>query len=343
MIRIGIIGTGDRVCSHGEVTFSTAADRCTVAALCDVAPDRLQDANGIYQEAFGPSIALFEDYKEMLATAELDAVYVAGPNHLHRDMTVAALEAGCHVLCEKPMETTLAKVDEMIAAANRTGKILALGMQMHYWEHYHRIKEMLDAGVIGDIVQIWCTEYRGPYKERKDWVWEQAQSGGAIVEKNCHHYDIMDLWVGSLPTTVYATGGIAKHHTPYGYRSEIVDNAWILNEYENGVHGMLGICFTGPDKGHKREFGIHGTKGRMFMSLTDKEDLHIIHADGREETLPNPLTRLRGGLWDDFVDCARTGSTPLVTPERGRRSLLVPLAAEKSIAESRVVHVNELT
>jgi len=343
-VRIGIIVTGQRVCAHGEVTFGNTRDKCTIAALCDVAPERLKQAKDMYEKAFGYPIQVFEDYRQMLATVDLDGVYIAGPNHLHRDMTLAALEAGCHVLCEKPMETTLAKADEMTAAAERSGKILALGMQMHYWAHYHRIKQMIDDDVIGKIVQVWCTEYRGPFFETKDWVWETAKSGGAIVEKNCHHYDIMDLWVDSMPTTVYATGGIAKHHTPHGSPSQIVDNAWILNDYENGVHGMVGICFTGRQGKHRREFGINGTRGRIFLTLADKEAIHITHEDGRDEVLPtNPDKHLLGGLWKDFVDCILENRRPLVAPQRGRRSLLIPLAAEKSIAEKRVVHVNELT
>ena len=341
-VRIGIIGTGQRVCSHGEVTFLAAREECEVVALCDIKPDRLQEAKRVYEEAFEIPIATFADYGEMLAKTDLDGVYVAGPNDLHRDMTLAALEAGCHVLCEKPMETTLQKADDMAAAAVRRGKRLALGMQMHYWVHYHQIREMIDRGVLGDLVQVWCTEYRGPFMETKDWVWETERSGGAIVEKNCHHYDIMDLWVDSLPTTVYATGGIAKHHAPYGYTSEIIDNAWVLNEYENGVHGMLGICFTGVQGKHRREFGIHGTRGRIFLTLDDEEAIHLTYDDGREEVLPRTWEKLRGGLWHDFADVVRTGCEPLVTPERGRRSLLVPLAAEKSIAEKRPVHVSEL-
>jgi len=339
---IGIIGTGQRVCSHGEVCFLTEREKCIIAALCDVVPERLKSAKAIYEKAFGCTVETFADYREMLSRADLDGVYIAGPNHLHRDMTLAAFDAGCHVLCEKPMETTLAKCDEMTAAAERSGKILALGMQMHYWKHYHDIREMIAAGTIGDIVQVWCTEYRGTFGKTKDWVWEKEKSGGAIVEKNCHHYDIMDLWVGSMPTTVYATGGIAKHHRPHGHRSEIVDNAWILNDYENGAHGMVGVCFVGGRGKHRREFGIHGTKGKIFLTLDDKEALHITYEDGRSEVVNRPLERLRGGIWADFIESIQSGRAPLVMPDRGRRSLLIPLAAEKSIEEKRIVHVKEI-
>ena len=98
---------------------------------------------------------------------------------------------------------------------------------------------------------------------------------------------------------------------------------------------MVGICFTGPEHGHKREFDIQGTKGRIYLNLTDKEAIHFTHEDGREEVIPQTEEKLRGGLWNDFIDSIRAGRAPLVTPDRGRRSLLVPLAAEKSIAEKR--------
>ena len=347
-LRIGIVGTGQRVCYHGGVVFTEnsenedCGDAMVVAALCDTRPERVAHAKAFYEEHLGYEIATYADYQKMYAEAGLDAVYVAGPNDTHRDMTVAAFEHGLHVLTEKPMDVSLARCDEMIAAARKADRILALGMQMHYRVRYHKVRELIEQGVIGKPVMLWCTEYRGPFGGIKDWVWQRERSGGAIVEKNCHHYDILSLWVQSEPTTVYASGSIEKHTMPYGkYPSDIVDNAWVLNDYACGARAMVGVSFLAT-KGHQREFGVIGTEGRIFFSGQDNEVLHISTNDGASRTFENRAV-VRGGLFRDFVDCVRTGEQPLVTAEMGRASLRVPLAAEMSIAEKRVVNVSEVT
>jgi predicted dehydrogenase len=337
------MGTGRRVVNHGEIPFRDCSDDCEVTALCDNKPENLQEAADLLKEKTGVQAKGYDDYRKMLDAEELDGVYIAGPNDTHAEMAVACMEAGVHVLCEKPLEVSLAKVDEMIAARDRTGKILAVGLQMEYNDHYHKFRDYVKSGKLGDIIQVWCMEYRDPYFESKEWVWEKERSGGAIVEKNCHHYDIMDFWVDSMPTTVYATGSIAKVHEMSGKKSEIVDNAWILNDYENGCKGMLGVCFLGGrGKGHHREFGIHGTEGKATMCLTDKEQIHVSLNTGEKEVIPQVEVKVRGNLWRDFVDCIKNGTEPLVSAERGRKSLLIPMAAELSIEESRIVHVNEL-
>lgn len=343
-VKIGIVGMGQRACHHGGALFATCKDTAHITAICENRPDRLAYAKKMYEEEFGYPIAAYLDYNEMYDKAGLEGVYVAGPNYAHRDMTLAAFDRKLHVLCEKPMELSLARCDEMIAASKKAGRVLAMGMQMHYRVRYHKIREFIDQGMIGRPAMVWCTEYRPTFAEMKDWVWEKAKSGGAIVEKNCHHYDILSLWVNSDPTTVYATGNIMKHFTGSGRKSEIVDNAWILNDYANGARGMVGICFLGSAKQkHYREFGVIGTEGKMHFTWEANETIHIELTNGTKMTYDaGPDAELRGGMFQDFLDCIRTGRRPLVTGELGRASLLVPLAAEKSIEEKRLVHVSEL-
>jgi len=333
---------GARTCHYGGACFLDCRDEVVIAAVCDNRAERLAEGREIYGEAFGYDISGFDDYRRMYEEAGLDAVYVAGPNHLHRDLSVAAFDAGLHVLCEKPMDTTLAKCDEMIAAARRAGKALGLGMQMRFRKRYHKVRELIEQGRLGTVAMVWCTEYRCQFAATKDWVWQKAKSGGAIVEKNCHHYDILNLWVDSRPTTVYATGSIIKHATGAGGPSDIIDNAWIVNDYECGARAMVGICFLGRPGAHYREFGVQGTEGKVFFSHHDAEKLHVEYNTGEVETYDlSGVPDIRGGVFRDFVACVKSGDAPFVTGELGRASLLVPLAAEKSIAEKRVVHVDE--
>lgn len=344
-LRLGVIGMGQRTVHHGwdgelRQAFEEAPGLFEVAAICDNRPDRLAHAAGFLKDHVGVSPQSFPDYTQMLAEAGLDAVYIASPNHLHREMAVRCFEAGCDVLCEKPMATSLADADAMIAAARRHGRILALAMQMHYRKRYHRVAELIREGRIGEPVMAWCMEFRGPYAEIKDWVWETAKSGGALVEKNCHHADILDLFTDGRPLRVFATGGQKKYAEIYRRKSEIVDHAWINWECDNGVKGMIGISFVQGER-HEREFGVIGTEGKLKFDLTDGEKIHLTPNRGEKELIECP-GELRGGMSVDFCHCVRTRETPLVTPERGRASLLVPLAAERSIAERRVVQVAEV-
>jgi len=343
-VRVGIVGMGQRSCHHGGALFKDCPDEALIAGVCDNRPERLALGKKMYAEVFGYPVQGYLDYIEMYEKADLDAVFIAGPNCLHRDMSISALERGLHVLCEKPMETTLAKCDEMIAAAERAKRILAMGMQMFYTERPHKILELIKQGVIGKVAMVWCTEYREPFAEMKDWVWDQGKSGGAIVEKNCHHYGILDMWAQSDPTTVYATGNILKHFVKSGKESQIVDNAWVVNDFENGARGMVGVCFLGGQHNHYRELGVIGTEGRIFYSRpTDNQVIHVRLNNGMEMDInTNAMPLPRGGVFRDFLQCVRTGAQPLVTGELARRAILIPLAAEKSIAEKRVVQVSEL-
>ena len=339
-LRLGIIGAGgQRCCFHGGCVFQ-GIPNVEIAALCDNRADRLAYAKKMYAEHAGFRGKLYADYMEMIAKAGLDAVYVSGPNHLHRDMAVAALDAGLHVLCEKPFALSLRDADEITAAAERNHRVLGLGMQMHYRERYLKIGEIIESGEIGRVTQCWCMEHRPTFAAIKDWVWDPELSGGAVVEKNCHHYDVMDIWVKSDPTLVYATGNIQRHFTPHGFRSGIVDNAWILNDYANGAKAMVGINFC-EDSRHYREFGVIGTLGRITFSSDDGEIIHIRTNDGKTRDFQTEKL-VRGDIFQDFVDSALAGRDPLVTAAMGRRSMLVPLAAEISMREKRAVHVSEL-
>lgn len=344
-IRVAVIGMGQRSCFHGGHLFSSCKNDIEMAAVCDNRKDRLEFGVKAYSEDFKCNVKGYLDYNEMFQKEKLDGVFIVTPNYTHKDITLAAIASGINVLCEKPMEISLKNCDEMIRAAKKAKKILAFGMQMHYRARYHKVKELIENGAIGKIAQIWCTEYRGPYCEIKDWVWKKELSGGAIFEKNCHHYDLLNWWVDSMPTTVYASGNIIKHKKPYGIKSEIIDNAWIINDYENGARGMVGINFLAdPQMNHRREFGILGTEGRISFNLDDGEIIHVEYNSLHNENYEMIQNQwIRGGLEQDFIDSIRTGRQTLVTGEMAKNSLLVPMAAELSIDEKRIVHISELS
>jgi len=343
IVRLGIIGMGQRTVYHG---FVPEVERCKgvkITALCDVKEDRLKKGLEDYQKALGYELRGFTDFGEFLDAGAADAVYLATPNYTHRAMTEQAVAGGLDVLCEKPMATTIADCDAMIEAAEKHGKILAIGQQMNYRERYHKVMELIETGRIGEPTMLSCIEYRCPFKEMKDWVWRKEYSGGAIVEKNCHHYGLLDWWAKGKPTKVYASGGQKKYSTIYGVKSELVDNAYVLADYDNGARSLVGVCFLSTKDWHFREFAVIGTEGRVWFDNRDGEVIHFRnpHKNIQEDFKIDGV--LRGGMLQDFVDCVRERKRPLMTGEEGRASLLIPAAAQLSLELGRVVEIGEVS
>ncbi len=144
-IRLGVVGTGNRSRGNHLPIIKKLIPEMEIVALCDITPEALQKAHEITPEA-----AVYPDHQRMLAEQKnLDAVLVVVPNYVHADVTVDALEAGKHVLVEKPMATHLADADRMIAAARKNKRVLQLGMQSRYSDGYQRMAQMIHSGAIG--------------------------------------------------------------------------------------------------------------------------------------------------------------------------------------------------
>ena len=341
-VRLGIVGMGQRTVYHG---FLPEVKRCRgvrIAALCDLKPGRLKRGLEDYQRELGYEVEGYTDFAALLAAGVVDAVYIATPNYTHRKLTEQAVAVGLDVLCEKPMDVTIPDCDAMIEAAKKHDRILAIGQQMNYRKRYHKLMELIENGDVGDPTMLSCVEYRGPFKEMKDWVWKKDFSGGAIVEKNCHHYGVLDWWAKGKPTKVYASGGQKKLAAVGGHQSELVDNAYVLADYDNGARSMVGICFLAAKRYHFREFNVIGTEGRVWFNNIDGEVIHFenTHKGVKEDFKIDE--NLRGGLLQDFVDCVRERKEPLMTGEQGRASLLVPIAAQLSLERGQPVDVSEV-
>ncbi len=142
-IRFGIIGTGIMGNSLGRVIRNVS--QASIVALSDFVPQRLEEAG----REFGVT-ALYADYKEMLRREKLDAVAVATPDHFHKDPVVSALEAGCHVFVEKPLTTSQAEAEAIFRVVEKTGKKLQIDFNHRWLSPYHKVKEMVLGGQVGE-------------------------------------------------------------------------------------------------------------------------------------------------------------------------------------------------
>jgi predicted dehydrogenase len=303
------------------------------------------------------------DFSALVGREDIQAVAIATPQDTHRDLTVEAFQHGKHVFCEKPLARTVAQCDDMIAAAEGAGRTLIVGQQMRYHYFLQKIADLIQDDVIGKPIMLWLKEMRGPFRVSPEhmWIFDRERSGGMLVEKSCHHFDLFNWYAGSRPVSVYASGGQDVFHELAGVRSSICDNAWVIVNYESGARAVLGLgMFLGrshPQEGgigtHRRDIGVAGEKGMILQGGALPQDAVEIHSSQNRDvtriqmdpkgTRPTPFNQHgEVGIFMDFAACIREGRRPFASGDAGRLALAVSLAAEQSIDERRVVALSEI-
>ena len=286
-IRVAIIGPG----RHGRDLINYALDIPGVRfqAVCDIWPYNRKYAAGLLKKRGHPATA-YEDYRDLLATEKgLDAAIIATPDSFHADQTVACLEAGLHVYCEKEMHHTLAGARRMVLAAQRTKKLLQIGRQHRSNPRYFTALDFLNAKkAVGRITHVygqWHGHKRVPYTwpkaleipvetlvkygyesmdEHRNWRWREKFSAGEIANLASHQIDVFNWFLGALPKAVMASGGL-----DYCTQYELYDNATCLFDWDYAwqgvtrtVRGMHVTLTTTDDGGFYEAFmGDEGVLG----------------------------------------------------------------------------------
>jgi len=342
--RIGMIGTGAR---GREVlrALKGGSFPCEIVALCDVVPAHLQQA----AQDIGGSPKLYEDYREFLEHQPLDVAFVSTPNYLHKEMVLAALRRGLDVFCEKPLGLTVAECDEMISAWRAEKSVFIVGLQNRYQPLHVKIGQLIAEGVIGDVQHIAASEFRGDWKQidpasinatKVNWRHYDALSGGSLIEKHCHDFDLFDLWLGRHPVRVCGLGG-----TGYYQGRDSLDHASVVTEYENGCTVSLdfnvGVRFG---KGF-HEWTIVGTKGQLrFERKGTTLTVATWEPQRREEKLAiklSPNDTAHGGTIDLF-ECLEHRRLPSANPLVGRQSVKTAQAAQQAIRTRQMVELGSL-
>jgi len=343
MLRIGLLGAG-WFGREAHLRNLVKLDGVHVSAVSSRSSASLEASCGIV----GPDLKVFSDWREVIALDEVDAVIVALTNDQHHEAATAALRAGKHVLCEKPLGLTIGQCNEIIDAAGESGKILQIGHEMRFQRLYREMKEMIDRGAIGDLQLMWCREFRGPM--RPGWRSSEALTGGTILEKNVHHLDLFNWMMDCRPVRVSAHGG-----TNVLRDREILDNAQILIEYEGGRRASLELCLFAP-YGGDCEIGACGDKGRID---TKNQALELVHHrfdvpdrqvmqiadEGDAANFVDSSGRVDRGIGPElahFVECIIHDRTPLNDGPSARLAVAVCLAAQESIRRRESVTIAEI-
>jgi predicted dehydrogenase len=360
-LRLGIVGTGTFTRgSHLPVIASLAG--IDVAGLCDTDGEALSKAKALVP----PGVRTFGDYRELVAMPGLDAVLVATPTHLHPEIAAAAFREGRHVFCEKPLASRPENLRQGLAAWKASGLLLQVGYVYRYAPIFRRMRARIGAGDLGSPRMMWAHEFRAAFYT--PWRYDAAVSGGTLVEKCCHHFDLFHWMLGAPAVKVMGLGGQAvvrpgadvetivgtTIHIP---ETSLLDHAWILTEHANGCRASLGLSLFAPHGPYggtdgdleSLDVGVIGDAGKL-VAYVRRNELRFWSRDGgtaqveRIEVGAEAQGWHAGGReqWVEFMECVRSGRRPVCDGILGAQGLLPAFAAERAIREERPVSLDEI-
>lgn len=226
----------------------------------------------------GPNCTAYDDYRDLLADETVDAVVVVTPNFTHIDVMRDVIASGKHVLCEKPLCTTASDCEILIDLAEGYDGVIWVGLEYRYMPAVAALLDQLRHGFVGDVQMVAIREHRFPFLVKVgDWNRFNKYSGGTLVEKTCHYFDLMNLIIGERPTQVFASGGQNVNHLDEVYdgeRSDIFDNAFVIVDYPNGVRAMLDLCMFAEATKDQEELSVVGNAGKLDARIPTSE-LHL--------------------------------------------------------------------
>jgi len=304
----------------------------------------------------GRPIALYADHRDMLAAPDaFDAVIVATPNFTHRAVLEDVLATGAHVLIEKPLCTTLEDCQWVAGATRGYGGLVWMGLEYRWMPPVTRFLDEARAGAAGDIKMLTIREHRFPFLRKiGDWNRFNRNTGGTLVEKSCHFFDLMRLITGAEPRRVMASGGHDVNHFDERYDGEtpdIMDNAFVIVEFDNGMRAAHELCMFVTALEQREHLTVTGTKGALEVLIPQGTLAHTRNTGNAttRTTIDVDQKVLEAGYHHGasyyqhlaFQEAIRTGSTPLVTVDDGLRAVAMGLAAHRANDEKRVVDMAE--
>ena len=330
-VRVGLIGLGGMGRTHFGCYRNNPDVR--IVAICDVDPRKRSgdwsgtginiDTGDTAQQAELAGIALYERYADMLADPSVDTVDICLPTSLHAAATIAALEAGKPVLCEKPMARTVAEGEAMAAAVAASGQPLMIGHCLRYWPQYVKAHEIIASGKYGK--PFYARFYRSsatPIWSWDGWLTDGARSGGVVLDMHVHDVDTALWWFGK-PESIRAEG-ITQNGCPL-----TVDSLW---RYDNGLRVYHYGSWDNHGGGFQMRFEVR-MEGATLTWDSARDSLLRLYTGGEqiEEIAVSDESAYQREV-DDFIRCVRAGRKPeRVTPETSLLSLEVVLEELRQI------------
>jgi myo-inositol 2-dehydrogenase/D-chiro-inositol 1-dehydrogenase len=349
-LRVGIVGSGMMGFEHIR-NLRLQPDMQLVALADPNPPSRL-----LGRRATDHPVAEYEDARGMLDAESLDAVIIATPNFTHAAVLDELLDRPIDLLVEKPLCTTLEDCDRIVRAAENRSRVTWVGMEYRFMPPVERLIQEIEADRAGQLRMLAIREHRYPFlKKVGDWNRFNRNTGGTLVEKCCHFFDLMNLIVGSAPERVYASGGQDVNHLDERYDGQvpdILDNAYVIVDYAGGVRALLDLCMFAEASRNEQEICATGDLGKVECFIPESRVV-IGLREGREMTeipieVPQEILEAgfhHGATWYQqraFLDAILDPEAPVIDVHAGRAAVALGVAAQRSIETGAPIAMSDL-
>lgn len=336
-LGFGLIGYGAWGKCHAQAIRETSG--CELRAVAAASEASRKAAS---EET---SAEVYADYRELVSRDDLDVVDIVVPNYLHEEVATAALAAGRNVLLEKPMSVSAESCDRIIAAARASGKLLLIGHEMRFSPMYVAMHEIIQSGRLGVPRYILADLWRRPYRTGSDgWRMDPARVGNWILEEPVHFFEAT-AWLlngAGQPSTVYAFGNRRES----GAVVDTNDNFTAVVTYPNQAYAVISQTLAAVE--HHFSLKVFGSKGmlraewhaEMDRSEKPSYSLEVSSGIGMEAVhlngTPGELFELRQEM-SALANALRDGAPLPITPDEGRRAVMLCMEAQRSLATGKVI------
>lgn len=339
--KFGVIGAGS-IARQRHLPELLENPQAEIAAVCDTHLARAKEMTALYGGR------AFYDYRDLISMKELDAVIVCATNTTHAEMTIAALQAGKHVMCEKPMATTLKDARAMIEASEQTGKYLMIAHNQRLAPACVKAKEILQSGKLGRILTF-QTVFGHPGSEfwaidgASTWFYDKKITAfGVMGDLGIHKIDLVHWLLDQDFIEAAAMAGTLNKRNEKGELIDVEDNAVCLLKTDRGVMGTVTVSWTYQKEDNSTI--IYGEKGVLRIYAHPEYQLIVDYSNSEGEyhkvgEIPTNIKQIKSGIIDLFVDCLVNQRKPEISGEEGYKALSTVMACFEAIEKKQIVSI----
>ena len=320
-LKVGVVGLK---VGNSHVTDYLASPDVAEVVLCDINENTLKTVGE--RHGIGKRYGSFTD---MLARETPDAVSIAAPNKMHMPLTIQALEAGCHVLCEKPMARTAAEAADMIDAARKHRRKLMINFNQRFEPHHRAMKSIIESGRLGDIYFVRTTWHRRRGVPRWYTLTRDVCGGGGLIDLGVHRLDLA-MWLCGYPQPEWVLGrAFSKVEIQEDPSFELDDMAVAMIRMKGGIMLELEASWAGHRESEEMKTRIYGTKGGLLLRTVPSDpasskrqlytefDGKLVNVDLAEGEFGNAPLSPRMSIRQAFIDSILGDTEVPCTPEQG--------------------------
>ena len=345
MFNIGIIGCG-KIAQVRHIPEYAGHPQARLAGFYDLNQERAREL----AEKWGGKA--YSSWEEMLADPGIDAVSICVANNAHAQLSIAALRAGKHVLCEKPMATTLADCEAMVAAARESGKFLMIGQNQRLTKAHQKARELVENGTLGKILTFRTTfGHGGPETWSVDpgkntWFFDKSKAAmGAMADLGIHKTDLIQYLLGQTVVETTAKVTTLDKRGADGQLIGVDDNAICIYRMSGGAMGTMTASWTfyGAED---NSTVLYGTKGILRIYDDPAYSLKLITAEGEKvlyelEAIQTNDNQTKSGVIDCFMDCLVNNTPPAISGQSVLTAMRAVFASLESSETGKSVTVKQ--